>query len=504
MYSSTRYTISNDMDFLDPKKKKAHRIRLYLGYFLMAIALSIGTLILLYEVSGYDYDRKTGTVIQNGLVFVDSHPEQSQIYVNGKAEGETDTRLTLPSGQYEFEMRRNGYRTWKRSFNLEGSSVERLNYAFMFPDKLESTDAQLYASAPKFSTQSPDRRWLLVQKPGSLADFDMIDLNSDNDTVTGLTVPQNLLAAAAGEHSLEEEEWSTDNRHVLLKHTYQGGFEYIMLDREQPSQSINITKTLNIPITEVAMRDKKFDQLHILDGNGGILRFANTKTKEMTILARRVLAFKSYGDDVILYVTEEGAPADKSFVNVRKGENIYKLRELPKAKLNLVDLTRFDDRWYMAVATDADNKTYIYEEPFEDITRQNPRIPAPVAVLRLQKLEHLSISANTRFTGVQGGSEFATYDAEHNRTYRYDTGLKLAPAQKAYWMDGHRYVIESEKQTVVFDYDGINLQKLTNAVPGLRTYFDRDYDNIYNIGTSTTVKDKPALLKTPVRTSQDL
>ena len=492
------------MDFLDPKKKKAHRIRLYIGYFLMAIALSIGTLILLFEVSGYDYDRKTGTVIQNGLVFVDVHPEQAGIYVNGKEEGRTDTRLTLPSGHYNFELRRDGYRTWKRSFDLEGSRVERLNYAFMFPDKLEPTDAQLYTTAPKFSTQSLDRRWLLVQKPGALTDFDMIDLNTDNDDTTSLSIPQEFFTAVAGDHALETVEWSTDNRHVLLKHSYQGGVEFVMLDREQPAQTFNVNKTLNIPITEAAMRDKKFDQLHLLDANGGILRFANVKTKALSLLASRVLAFKSYGDDVILYVSEEGAPANESLVNVRQGDKVYKLRELPKAKLNLVDLARFDDKWYMVVGTDTENKAYVYEQPFDDITRQNPRTPTPVAVLKLQKLEHLSFSANTRFAGVQGGSEFATYDAEHKRTYRYDTGLKLDPGQKAHWMDGHRYTIVSENQAVVFDYDGINLQKLTSANPAHTPIFDRDYDNLYNIGTSATVKDKPALLKTPVRIPSDL
>jgi len=491
------------MDFLDPKKKKAHRIRLYIGYFLMAIALSIGTLILLFEVSGYDYDRKTGTVIQNGLVFVNSHPEQSQIYVNGKLEGQTDTRLTLPSGHYDVELRRDGYRNWKRSLDLEGSKVERLNYAFMFPEKLEPADVQLYANQPKLVMQSPDRRWLWVQQPGSLGNFDLYDLNSDNDTNATLSIPSTLFTEVAGDHKVEMVEWSTDNRHVLVKHTYTGGSEFLMLDREQPTQSLNINKTFNIPMSEVVLRDKKFDQLHILDSNGGVLRFADAKSKNVTLIASRVVAFKSYSDDVILYATEEAAPAGRVVVNVRRGNDVYKLRELPKSPKVLVDLARFDDRWYMAVGTDVESKAYIYENPFDDIARQNPRIPAPIAVLRVKQLEHLSFSANTRFAGVQGGSEFATYDAEHGRTYRFDTGLKLDPGQEAFWMDGHRYSLVSENQVTVFDFDGSNQQKLTTANPTLRPFFDRDYDNMYNIGTSAAVKDKPALLKTPVRTSSD-
>src|SRR5687768_8210108 len=140
------------MDFLDPKKKRAHRIRLYIGYSLMAIVLLISTLILVFEANGYDVDRKTGDVIQNGLVFVDAHPAQAKVILNGVEKGQTDMRLVLPTGQYDLELQRNGYRSWKRRFNLEGSTIERLVYPFLFPTKLEPADIQLYASQPGLAT----------------------------------------------------------------------------------------------------------------------------------------------------------------------------------------------------------------------------------------------------------------------------------------------------------------------------------------------------------------
>jgi hypothetical protein len=491
------------MDFLDPKKKRAHKIRLYIGYFLMAIALGIGTLILLFESFGYDVNHKTGTVIQNGLVFVDAHPAAAQIYVNGKQEGQTDARLTLPAGQYSFELKRDGYRTWKRDFELEGSVIERLSYAFLFPEKLEPKDVQLYASQPTFATQSPDRKWLMTLQPGSLTKFDVMDLSNQANPVTAITLPDTLLNAAAGDHKLETIEWSNDNRHVLIKHTYQGGDEFIMIDREDPNQSFSVNKTFNIALSQVALRDKKYDQLHLLEGNGGVLRFGDVKTKNLALLASRVKSFKSYSDDVLLYMTEEGAPQDKILLNIRRGTNDYKIREFPKGAVYLTDITKFDDHWYTAAGVDTDHKVYVYKDVFDDVARDSPRPAPPVAVLRLQKLEYLSVSANTRFIGVQGGSEFATYDVEHDRQYRYDTKLTLAPDQKATWMDGHRWTINSEGQMVVVDFDGSNLQKLVPATSGFLPFFDRDYDNLYVMGPSATVKDKPAITKSPVRIPSD-
>lgn len=491
------------MDFLDPKKKRAHKIRLYVGYFLMAVALSIGTLILLFEAYGYDVNRKTGEVIQNGLVFLDSHPESARVIVNGENEGNTGTRLILPAGNYSVELQRDGYRTWKRDFELEGSIVERLTYPFLFPEKLEPKDVQLYGSMPTFATQSPDRRWLIVLRPGGLNSYDVVDLNDQNNATTELALPNNLFTAADGEHKLEMVEWSTDNRHVLVKHSYKDGFEFIMIDREEPAQSFSVNKTFGIPLTQVALRDKKFDQLHLLDGNGGILRFGDVKSKGLSLLGSQIRSFKSYSDDVMIYVTEEAAPEGKALVNVRRGNDIYKIREIPKSTLYVTDVTRYDDRWYMAVGTDTEKKAYVYEEVFADVAVDKPRLPAPVAVLKLEKLEYLSVSANTRFIGVQGGSEFAVYDAEHGRQYRYNTGLVLAPGQKATWMDGHRYAVISEGQLAVFDYDGVNLQKLGAADAAFLPFFDRDYDNLHTLASSVAVKDKPALIKTSMRIPAD-
>src|SRR3990167_6869978 len=64
------------MDFLDPRKRRAHHIRLMIGYGLMAVAIVLTATILVYWAYGYGFNTKTGGVVENGLLFVDSahHP----------------------------------------------------------------------------------------------------------------------------------------------------------------------------------------------------------------------------------------------------------------------------------------------------------------------------------------------------------------------------------------------------------------------------------------------
>src|SRR3954463_8609217 len=101
------------MDFLDPRKKRAHKIRLIVGYFLVAIVILLSTVILVYGAYGYGINTKTGQIIENGLLFVDSKPGGADIYLNGKKQPTpTSARLVLPSGDYKLSISKDGYHSW--------------------------------------------------------------------------------------------------------------------------------------------------------------------------------------------------------------------------------------------------------------------------------------------------------------------------------------------------------------------------------------------------------
>jgi hypothetical protein len=493
-----------NMDFLDPKKKRAHHIRLFVGYFLVGLALFIGTMVLFFEASGFDVDRKTGAIIQNGLVFIDAHPAAATVYINGTDKGQTDTRLVLPAGPYDVELKRPGYRTWKRTFNLMGSTIERLVYAFLFPEKLDSKDLQVFQAPPGLVTTSPDRHWLLIQQPGTVTNFNVIDLSTDTNAITALAVPNAVLTPGPGTNSLELVEWSTDNRHVLIKHTFQGGSAFIIIDREDPSQSLNLNQTFpNISLDSVKLRDKKFDQYYVLSIQDGSLTSLDIRSRVPTVIASRVFAFQPHGADVLMYVTDEGAPAGKAFVRIREGTTTYTLREIAASPSYLIDLARFENNWYMAVGSVSDPRIHIYKDAFDTLKKGGNVTVVPYTVLRIDNPQYLAFSANTRFIGVQSGSRFAVYDAEEERHYTYDTKLALLPNQKAAWMDGHRYAVVSAGKLVVFDYDGINLQTLIDTNPNYIPFFDRDYNALFTISTSMTDSTKQAVVRTELRTQAD-
>lgn len=484
------------MDFLDPQKKRSHRNRLYIGYALIVMIISIVSVWLVFVAYGYNLNFQTGVITQNGLVFVDAHPVAADIYINGKYKDKTDQRLILPSDYYDLELKSSGYRTWQQKFTLAGGKIERFVYPFLFPEKLESNETQLYAAPPSLVTQSPDRRWLIVNHVQSPLSFILTDLSSEATTAAPISVPLSLFNRAGNKHIIEATEWSTDNRHVVVKHTFDTGAEFVMIDIETPASSRNLSRIFaGITFTDVFLRDKRFDRYYLHNQETQEVYAAELDNGALNLLLRDVFKLKSHGEDVILYVTKAGAAEGRALVRIfEDGEN-YTLRDLPDDPVYLLDIARFENRWYIVAGAVKEKKIYVLRDPVKVLQRSATPKLVPAAILRLDNAENVSFSTNARFIASQAGSRFAVYDAETDEIHRYDTTLDLLPGIKANWMDGHRMTLISKEKVEVFDFDGTNRQTLSPSYSNTAPYFDRDYKWLYTL-TNSSVNGRAALLRT--------
>ncbi len=500
------------MDFLDPKKQRAHTIRILVGYVLIAIALVLTTIVLLYQAYGFGVDRN-GKVIQNGLVFVSSTPNPATVYINGKKnDNNTNARLLLSSGQYTFSLQRDGYREWKRAVSIEGGSVERFDYPFLFPKTLQTSSVKAYDKAVQLAAESPDRHWLLTQNAATTENkFDVYDLSKPKDLTKNLeeiTVPDSAYTAtqAGTAYTWSLVQWSTDNRHVVLKHTFQKNnqttYEYVLIDRADTSKSQNLTTAWGVNPTAVELRNQDYDQYYLYDETTGALTTASLKAPSPKAYLTGVKAFKSYGDDVMLYATSQDAPAGKIAIKWHEGDNNYTIRTVPADSQYVVNLTKYEGDWYVAAGSAAEGKVYIYKDPAD--TLKDQQITVPVRILKVPNVNYVYFSANTRFVMAENGTQFAVYDAENDKSYAYTAPAPLdAPQAHATWMDGDRIMYTSNGKIVVFDFDGANRQTLVAENASFLPFFDRDYKYLYTL-TAPTATGGMAVQKTPMRTTDDL
>lgn len=494
------------MDFLDPKAKKQQRVRLMIGYILVAILIVTASTILVYRAYGFNVDRKTGQVTQSGLVYIDSAPDGAELYLNGELyKDKTNSRLSLEEGQYEILIKKSGYRDWSRTLFIRGGTVERITYPLLvLQDLSEQRLASFGAAAPKVSTQSPDRRWLLVSEPGSITNFREYDLNSldneDKPKEEVVTFPAGLFTAADGEQLLQVVEWSTDNKNFLVKHTYGTGSEYLILNRDNPAESFSISKLLNVQPDQISLRDKRPDEWYLYTKAGGILQSANKEGNVEAVLAN-VTAYKTHDMDVIIYAVKTSDTL--STIYIRQNGQTYNLRTVAAGAVKL-DIARFDNAWYVVVASDGDTKTYIYKNPVTDLSKREPVKPVAVAVLKAnQAINRIGFSTNTRFVMAQDAQHVGVYDAEKSESYQYslkDTVDKDTPVS---WMDGHRLQYKSDGFETIVDFNGSNAQRLVRRDSGSAAFFNRDYTILYVINTQGSDVAESILNSVNIRSKED-
>jgi hypothetical protein len=473
------------MDFLDPRRFRRHKIRLVIGYILVAIAIALGTIILVYGAYGYGINTKTGDIVQNGLLFVDSKPGGAGIYLNNKYINQTTSaRLVLPAKDYDLLIKKTGYRNWERKFSLDEHTISRYVYPFLFPNKPVTVPLKLYAAQPPLIMQSPDRHWLLVQQPSTEAKtviFDEYDSGDFKKPSVPIVLPASLLTKTTSAAStLTKVEWSTDNNHVLLRHDFAEGYEFIILDRSDPTKSVNVNRALAINPTQVALHNKKTDQLYIYMQDGGTLQLADMNRPLLNNpILKNILAFKPYGNNLISYVTQADLPHGKAQARIWDNGSNYPLYAFNAGDKYLIDIASFAGHTYFTAGSSAGGRINIYKDPLNDI--QNPSLgrAVPIMALRAQGAQKVAFSDNARFIEIEGAQNFGVYDIETDDEYQYSVPEPLnAPLE---WMDGHRLIGNSNGSVFVMDYDSSNKQTLVPTNTNLGGFFSRDYNQMYTL-----------------------
>lgn len=499
------------MDFLDPQKRRANKVRLLVGYGLVAIAILLSLRLLLYVAVGYGVDK--GKIIQNGFLFISSHPGGAQIRLNGSLTATTDARLTLPAATYQLKLDRTGYRTWWRSVTIEGDSVARFDYPFLFPGSLKTNTISSFTSVPAVATQSPNRRFLLIEPSVvKLGSFELYDLLTPQTAAapTAVSLPSDLLTTpnTAALQQLIAVDWSDDNQHVLLEHKYDKTYEYIMFDTKTPSKSVNLNRLLKTNPTKLTLLNKRYDQYFVYDAPSQNLSTASLSDPTPVLMLQHVLDYATYGNNIVLYASSQGATTKQTPIMLYQNNQNYLLRTVAASSTYLLDLTQYSGSWYIAIGSSGENRVYVYQNPLDELTAQDGAVLVPAAVLRVMAPNYLAFSASAQFIMAENARSFSVYDVQYQNTYNYtETAPFDALQPHATWMDGDRLTYLSGGKLVVFDYDSTNFQMLMPASPSYDPFFDQTYKYVYALAPRVASGKTPAatdLTDTALLTPADL
>ncbi|QQS39356.1 PEGA domain-containing protein [Candidatus Woesebacteria bacterium] len=115
---------------------KINLIRLGLFSITGIIVISVATVLGLFA-SGYRFSKDTG-LSPHGLLAIKSQPTGAQVFVNGEVKSATDDTIPLVPGNYDIEVRKDGFMTWSKRLTLEAEIVTEVK-------------AQLFKLAPSLT-----------------------------------------------------------------------------------------------------------------------------------------------------------------------------------------------------------------------------------------------------------------------------------------------------------------------------------------------------------------
>ena len=477
------------MDYLDPNKKKAHRTRLFIGYALMAVAIAFATVILVYMGSGYYVDRQTGDLIQNGQIYVNSDPGGAQIYLNDKQQkAKTDNKLVVPSGSYKVGMKKDGYRDWEQTLQLEGGKVQRLDYARLIPTTLKSVITQTFASNPTHISQSPDRKYLslvFAEKPNAVYFY---DLTQPEKAPSELVINPSVLSAPAQVGSFVVSEWTEDAKVVLVQNKVGDVVQdYLLVNRTDAAATKNLTTYFGLKTASFSLRDRSVNNVFIFDKVAKTLAVGTVSDKQVTQRLSGVLQYSPVDGNTILYITESTAAVkDKVQVRITDGnDKSYLLRELtPSTQPYLLAGAKLGSSTVVALGVGAENKVSVFRNPVGYL-KANPdkNIPLATTVFQLPNPTEVSFSTDASVVMARGGQKIASHYFEEDRSARFELTVPVG-ALPLRWTDGKHLQVVSNGFAYIIDFDGANMQKLVETSDSLNAYFDNKYQNLYTFSSA--------------------
>lgn len=493
------------MEFIDPKLKQRRSKRLKIGYALLTLLVGLATYILVMTAKGYQILQSDGQVVQNGIIFLDSKPVSADIFINGKKEdSKTEMRLTVPESEYEITLKAEGYKDWTKRITLEGGRVLFINYPRLLPSNLISNDLKAYSGDGNgFFTQSPDRKWILLQPDSSNSEINVIDTSQINQPQNVTIMPPEVFGANGGKlGKIEVVEWSSDNVHFLVKHTgVDGVINFAILNREDFSKSININKLFNIQPTKVSLIGSKIDRVYLYLADGGLLRTGDVKSKTLSDkIIDQVLDFKTINDKILMYATTKNSTNGKVSIKATDENKIIPIGEVDfdPSGVYLMDAGQFAGDWYYATGSNAQQRVLIYKNPQNFTESTKDKTPNVLLSIRSTPPIKMSFSAQKRFILVQGTDFFNTYDTDTKNLYKTPL-VNTDGLSYLSWIDEFMVQYYKDGKLWLTEFDGKNTREITESKYGTVGYLSGNHERLYTLKlvngitvsqlTNLTIKD---------------
>lgn len=463
------------MDFEEKKRRQLIRVIIAeVGMVLSVIAIVV---VAIFAAMGFMISSN-GNIEQSGLAQIHSLPTGANVKIDGNTiMARTNLSRSLSAGTHSLEISRDGYDSWNNNIRISAGVLLRLYYPRLFlQNRVPEVAKNLTAiDNLEFYSPSPKRNYILYAEKGA-PDWQLLDIRGDEVRTTTIDVsgvlwgmleendlqkktPKTVETHAYKFHGIIDEiMWSNDESSVLVKVTYSGKSEWILVHLREVARSLNLTRTFGLGETRLAMIDDAANQLYALEKQQ--LRRINTSDETISrVLVDRVQSFANNGTRVI-YVSE----SEKSYlVGVFRDDDksSTKLAEYPKDMTVRVALSEYYGEDYMSWLVN--NKlTIMYGRlpsyNINGIELSNYRFLADE--LELSEVpDSFTGSPEGGYLIARKGNKYMVTELSDGELHEY-----TAPTEKLRWFDDSMMYAINNHNIIVWDFDGANKRNLAESI----------------------------------------
>ncbi|MFZ2545237.1 MAG: PEGA domain-containing protein [Candidatus Saccharimonadales bacterium] len=451
-------------------------------YTFMTLSVVIIVTMLMFVVLGYQFNERDGKIEQGGLLQLASIPTGANVTLDNKhLNSRTNTKSNVAVGNHGVSFIRDGYRTWKKSIDIDAGEIGWMSYARLIPTTVTPQSVRNFASLSSVLT-SPKRNYMLLHEVIDKPVFTLANIQGDTVQYTTLSLPVTSYTepAVGSSQTFTMDSWSENEASVLIRHNYDDSkIEWLLLDRNSPDRSINISTTFGITPSKIVFAGKS-DRLLFAQTDDAVRRINVDEQTLSRPLASKVNYFTVYDDKTIAYATSSD---DKQRRTVG-----YAAIDIPEP-VTLETLPADDQSLYITMSTYF-SKRFVAVLHGQTLTIKAGMLPTKTNKGTLKKVSTQTIPAgatslssehNSRFVVMQLPDGYATYDIELDK---YDRTVWTNPqtAQRSLnWID--EYIIWSDNGGMLrlYEFDGANQQNIMPVSEGFSASVSPNNKYIYGI-----------------------
>src|SRR3989344_684741 len=178
------------------------RILLFLTSLILVPSL---TYLVILFARGYRPDLPNKTIQSTGLLVATSAPDGAQIYVDGKLLSATNTTTNLTPGEYQVDIKKDGFQPWSKKLLLQAEIATRAS-ATLFPS-VPSLKA-ITTGGASHPALSPDGTKVAFTQAGKLYTLDL------TESPIGL-ISRDPKLISNFKFQISNLVWSPDSRQIL-------------------------------------------------------------------------------------------------------------------------------------------------------------------------------------------------------------------------------------------------------------------------------------------------